>query len=160
MGGGAPISGLIGGPDRIETLHSNIVSGWIYEAGDSGSPCAGGASPSHALVDAVWARGELVWCAEIEFGLELPVSLVKSDEGVKEWLEYRRRLRVRLEVKVGVAGLGPIGCEDGLVDSIGFGVVEGSGCLGVEPGLRVEHEAHEEQCRTRDCNRVAAMRHG
>jgi hypothetical protein len=94
-----------------------------------------------------------------------------GDEGIKEGLQECRRFRGCLEAEVGPPGLGldeetstvryrqgPIG-QERLVDFAGFGVVAGNGCLRVEPSLRVEREAHEKQSRTRDCNRVAAVRH-
>jgi hypothetical protein len=64
-----------------------------------------------------------------------------------------------MEASSVVCRYSPIGREDRSVDFAGFGIVVRSGCQRAEAGLRVEHEAHEKQSRTRDCNRVAVMTH-
>jgi hypothetical protein len=76
--GGAPSQGR-SIADRIEILRSKIVSDWRYEA-RSGSPWAGGTSPSQAVPDAgfafedvrgVYAGKEAVAMARVKYGVHI-----------------------------------------------------------------------------------------
>jgi hypothetical protein len=53
----------------------------------------------------IFARGELVWSAEVKFGLQVPSGLVEGDEGVEERLEECRGFEGWLKTEVAATGL-------------------------------------------------------
>jgi hypothetical protein len=82
--------------------------------------------------------------------------------GMRNWLEVEIwTADLRLDEKASRVSYcyGPVCGEESLIDFVGLSVVVGKKRLRVGVCLSVEHEAHEEQSRSRDCNCVTAMRH-